>query len=110
MVRLMQISAIAVLLLGLNGGSGLRPSAAGEAPEQVTTDTLDYCHALAARVDQLTSAGPRPPQSVAELSAAGKDMCARGVIRGGIMRLRSAIVLLLHPPPANGPATVGHTE
>ncbi len=110
MVRLIRISAIAVLLLGLDGGSGLRLSAAGETPQQVTTDTLDYCHQLAARVDQLTSAGPRPPETVAELSAAGKDMCARGVIRGGIMRLRSAIVLLLHPPPASGTVPVERTE
>jgi hypothetical protein len=110
MVRAIHISGVALVLLSLNAGTGLMPSAAGESPEQVTTDTLTYCRQLAARVDQLESGGAKPPEAAVNLSVAGKDMCERGGIRGGIMRLRSAIVLLLHPPPATGGLGTDRTE
>ncbi len=110
MLRAIHISGIALLLLAVDAGAGMMPSAAGEAPEQVTTDTLSYCRQLAARVDQLESGDAKPPAAAVNLSAAGKDMCAHGGIRGGIMRLRSAIVLLLHPPAGNDAMRPDRTE
>jgi hypothetical protein len=100
MVRWIRTLALAVVLVGLGVGSGLFSSVAGEStPETVTSDTLSYCRHLALQLDQLKSANSNPPQTVNELYVAGKDMCESGSIRGGILRLRSAIVMLLHPPP-----------
>ncbi len=110
MLRAIHISSIALVLLAVNAGAGLLPSAAGESPEQVTTDTLTYCRKLAARVDQLESGGTKPSEAAVHLSVAGKDMCEHGGIRGGIMRLRSAIVLLLHPPAAGDTLQTDGTE
>jgi hypothetical protein len=109
MLRLMRILGLAVMLAGLGLGSGMFSSIAGEStPETVTSDTLTYCRQLALQIDQLKSASSNPPQTVNELYVAGKDMCESGSIRGGILRLRSAIVMLLHP----GDATLhaGRTE
>jgi hypothetical protein len=112
MRRLLCISGVSVLLLGLGAGTGMLRSVAGESPpETVTSDTLAYCRQLADRVDQLKSASPHPPQSVNELTIAGKDMCEQGIIRGGILRLRSALVLLLHPQGGGGDSVeLGRTE
>jgi hypothetical protein len=99
MLRTARIVGLAALILALGAGSGLLPSVAGESPpEKVTTDTLAYCRQLAARVNQLEGDTAHPPVAVAELSAAGTGMCEHGSVRGGILRLRSAIVLLLHGP------------
>ena len=100
-----------MLLFGLGMGTGLRPSAAGESPaEKVTSDTLTYCRQLSEQLDQLKSTTTNPPEAVIHLSVAGKDMCERGSIRGGILRLRSAIVLMLHGPPSNDALRMGRTE
>jgi hypothetical protein len=111
MLRLSRISGLAALFLGLGLGTGLWPSAAGESPpDQVTTDTLAYCHTLSARLDQLKTGSAYTPPEVNSLSVAGKDMCERGIVRGGILRLRSAIVLLLHPPPGTVTVPADHMQ
>jgi hypothetical protein len=110
MLRAIHISGIALLLLVATAGAGMMPTAAGESPEQVTTDTLSYCRQLAARVDQLESGGVKPPAAAVNLSLAGRQMCEHGGIRGGIMRLRSAIVMLLHPPAASNAIQTDGTE
>jgi hypothetical protein len=113
MHRLIRISGLAVLLLGSGLSTGMLPSAAGQAPaEKVTTDTLTYCHQLAARLDQLKSSSVNPPAEVNDLGVAGKDMCEHGSVRGGILRLRSAIVILMHPTgDGDGdPMRMGRTE
>jgi hypothetical protein len=97
MPRVLQFTSIAVLLFVLGTGTGTLSSSAGESPDKVTTDTLSYCRQLSARVDAMENASSSTPQEVYDLSVAGKDMCNHGAIRGGIMRLRSAIVLMLHP-------------
>jgi hypothetical protein len=40
---------------------------------------------------------------VKHLLAEGRDMCQRGVIRGGILRLRQALILLRHRPAREPP-------
>ena len=98
MSRSVGISVVVALLFGLAVGTPVLRSVAGEAtPELITTDTLAYCHQLSARVDQLASTADKPPATVYDLAVAGRDMCEHGAIRGGILRLRSAIVQLLHP-------------
>ena len=63
-------------------------------PMQVMTDTPEYCWHLANQV----AATPREfrllPQEVRMLALEGQRMCDRGLIRGGILRLRRALLLL----------------
>ena len=37
-----------------------------------------------------------PPQEVMALSTEGQRMCDQGLTRGGILRLRRALMLMLH--------------
>ncbi len=99
-----------MLLLGLSTGPGTLTSIAGESPDKVTTDTLSYCRDLSDRVERLMDASSNPPQSATDLSIAGKDMCERGSIRAGIMRLRSAMVLLLHQTSVRPAVQMGRTN
>jgi hypothetical protein len=111
MIRPIRIAGIAVILVCLGAGTGLFRSVAGEStPETVTSDTLTYCRHLALQLDQLKSSSSNPPQSVNDLYVAGKDMCESGSIRGGILRLRSAIVMLLHPQAGDKTVATGGTE
>lgn len=65
----------------------------------VTTDTLAYCTRLQHDVDQHHS----PLAEIQHLLAEGRDMCTRGQIRGGIQRLRRALVVLHHRGTAPNP-------
>jgi hypothetical protein len=58
----------------------------------LTTDTPQYCAQLAKQVTDRHSTMP----DVVRLLADGTDMCGRGQIRGGIRRLRRALVVLHH--------------
>jgi len=97
MTLLARISAAAVLMSCLIAVSGAQSGSSDAPPEQITTDTLAYCRELAARLERLTGTAALIPASVVRLSSAGKDMCDRGLTRGGILRLRKAIVLMMHP-------------
>ncbi len=58
----------------------------------VTTDSSDYCHTLSNAID-----AQRPlPREVVELKLQGDGMCGQGQIRGGITRLRRALLALHH--------------
>ena len=71
---------------------------AEDAPPQVTTDSPAYCLQLHERVESLRRAATAPPpREVAELAAEGRRMCDSGLIRGGVMRLRRALTILMHP-------------
>jgi hypothetical protein len=73
-------------------------------PMEVTTDTPEYCSQLADRVNSLVEiAATKPPQQVAYLQVEGKRMCEQGQTRGGIMRLRQAILLMKHDGAPAGP-------
>ena len=66
-------------------------------PQQVTTDTPEYCLQLLDRVSEMVRvAGSPPPQEVAFLSSEGQRMCDQGQTRGGILRLRRALLLMMH--------------
>ena len=66
-------------------------------PMEVTSDTPEYCRYLHSRVDsQVHLASSPPPREVTDLSAEGERMCEHGQTRGGIMRLRRALLLLMH--------------
>jgi len=64
---------------------------------EVTSDTPEYCRHLVNRVHDLVQiAAPPPPLEVADLSLQGQRMCEHGQVRGGIMRLRRALMLMMH--------------
>jgi hypothetical protein len=57
---------------------------------EITTDTLQYCNRLAGEVAQT----PSPPPQARDLMAEGQRLCTGGHIRGGIIRLRRAMIVL----------------
>jgi hypothetical protein len=73
-------------------------SVAGQSPpQQVTSDTPQYCLQLLDRVSEMVRlAGTPPPHEVAYLSNEGQRMCDQGQTRAGILRLRQALMLMLH--------------
>jgi hypothetical protein len=75
------------LLCGLLAAGGAWPA---DPPMEVTTDTPDYCAQLARAV------GARNSQlaEVQRLLMEGRELCGRGEVRGGIVRLRRALVML----------------
>ena len=72
------------------------------APMEITSDTPAYCQKLLDRISDMVRLAATPvPHQVSELTTEGHRMCDRGQLRGGIMRLRSALLLMERK---NGPA------
>ncbi len=70
---------------------------------EVTSDTPEYCLRLLDRLSDRVRTAPAPaPHEVTDLSSEGQRMCDQGQIRGGIMRLRRAWLLMTPPPVAAG--------
>ncbi len=70
------------------------------APVAVTTDTPEYCARMIARVET----GPDLSAEMHRLLDEGRHLCERGEVRGGIMRLRRAMLLIQgreHAEPRN---------
>jgi len=90
----------AVRMLGLGAAAvwlGAAPVASQPPPQQVTSDTPEYCLHLLDRVSEMVRvAGSSPPQEVTVLSSEGQRMCDQGQTRGGILRLRRALMLMMH--------------
>jgi hypothetical protein len=99
---LMRAVTAVILMIGLGAMSSIsvQPAAAQmpsvqDDPMEVTTDTPAYCHHLLDRVSNLIKLAANPvPPDVSDLTTAGRRMCAVGQTRGGIMRLRSALMIL----------------
>ena len=73
------------------------PVAGQSPPQQVTSDTPEYCLQLLDRVSEMVRIAPAPPpQEVSSLSSEGQRMCDQGQTRGGILRLRRALMLMMH--------------
>jgi len=72
---------------------------AGQSPaspaQRVTSDTYEYCERLRDRLSELVRVadGP-PPQEVTSLASEGQRMCDQGQTRGGILRLRRALLIM----------------
>jgi hypothetical protein len=83
--------------LGLGGVLLGSSPVVGQAPQRVTSDTPEYCLLLLDRVSELVRvAAAPPPQEVTSLSSEGQRMCDQGQTRGGILRLRRALMLMMH--------------
>ena len=63
---------------------------AQSAPVAVTTDTPEYCERMIARVTTC----PDLTAEMHRLLDEGRHLCERGEVRGGIMRLRRAMLLI----------------
>ena len=64
-------------------------------PMEVTSDTPEYCLHLLDRISELVRLAAAPvPRDVTDLTTAGHRMCEHGQPRGGIMRLRSALMIM----------------
>ena len=61
---------------------------APEAGPRVTTDTVEYCGSLLARLSTLPAARQEPSRS---LAAEGERLCGAGHVRTGIAKLRRAV-------------------
>jgi hypothetical protein len=80
---------------------GMAPSVSQTAPQQVTSDTPEYCFRLFDRVSEMVrGARVPPPQEVTFLSSEGQRMCDQGQTRGGILRLRRALMMMMHQADA----------
>jgi hypothetical protein len=79
---------------------GAAPVVGQQRAQMVTSDTPEYCLKLFDRVSELVRvADTPPPQEVTALSSEGQRMCDQGKTRGGIMRLRRALILMTHEGP-----------
>jgi hypothetical protein len=64
-------------------------------PMVVTSDTPEYCLQLLDRVSEMVRLAVAPvPREVTDLTTEGHRMCAHGQTRSGIMRLRSALMIM----------------
>jgi hypothetical protein len=62
---------------------------------ELMTDTQEYCTQLRDRLGVLiTSSVAPPPHEVVDLSAQGQNLCAHGHVRGGVQRLRRALIIM----------------
>ncbi len=90
---------LALLLAGVPRFSGRSET---QPPARITSDSVSYCHQLAQRVDDLVHAAARPaPVEVLQLRAEGERLCTQGRLRGGLICLRRAVLLLRGPAQAD---------
>ena len=101
----------AFLLTGvtLASGGGLMPldqqvaaqQAHDPGPVGITTDTAEYCLYLQDRIHTLIiAAAAPPPHEATALTQEGQRMCEHGQTRGGVMRLRRALLLIQREDPS----------
>lgn len=90
-----------LVLITLACGSTAIAAQDGEAPDArtmiVTSDSGAYCRTLSGVID----AHGALPREVKELKTQGDWLCNEGQVRGGIARLRRALIVLHKEPPAD---------
>jgi hypothetical protein len=92
-MRMLLRARVLGLLVIIGLGSG--PLQSAEDPMRVTTATPDYCVQLRSMVDEFVArTSLRPAAEVLSLMRDGEQMCGRGQVRGGISRLRRALMML----------------
>ena len=90
--RILSFGKTLVLVPGLS-----MPAHAQMADPIVTSDTPEYCDVLLNKITGLSRANAMPPPTeAAMLSEEGERMCVRGQTRGGVLRLRRALAIMLH--------------
>jgi hypothetical protein len=77
------------------GPDAAQAQSADAGPMVITSDTPEYCLQLLDRVSELVRLAAEPvPREVTDLTTEGHRMCAHGQTRSGIMRLRSALMIM----------------
>lgn len=76
--------------VGGNDPAVAQDSETEDTPMVVTSDTRAYCLSLSDRIDRYGTM----PQEVRDLETEGRDLCEQGRVRGGINRLRRALMVL----------------
>jgi hypothetical protein len=62
---------------------------------EITTDTPEYCQKLLRRISEMVRLARAPvPNEASDLTSEGQKMCDHGQTRMGIMRLRSALMIM----------------
>ena len=85
------------MLLGLIQLGLALPAYAQSRDPTVTSDSPEYCDVLLNRISTMVrTASMPPPSEAATLSEAGEWMCVHGQPRGGVLRLRRALEIMLH--------------
>jgi hypothetical protein len=93
---------------GLTTGLGIAlmatvPGVSHSPPAVVTTDTAAYCRELSAKLTELVRIAPRPPEDeVLSMGVEGRHLCDEGQVRGGILRLRRGVTVMLRDLDARG--------
>jgi hypothetical protein len=100
------MSLLVWLLLG--AAPGAPEALSGDPPVRLTSDSAEYCQDLETRLNTTLHRLPTPPPLAVTLSAEGGDLCARGLVRGGITRLRQAMLIVRRSQP--GQSQPGQSE
>jgi hypothetical protein len=91
------LSPVGAITIGLTEFAIVAPVYAQTHDPIVTSDTPEYCGVLMNRITGITRATAQPvPTEAAMLSEEGERMCVHGQTRGGILRLRRALEIMLH--------------
>ncbi|HEY6431007.1 MAG TPA: hypothetical protein VIZ17_03425 [Acetobacteraceae bacterium] len=85
---------VSVAGAGVALSAALLSGAQAPPPAAITSDTAAYCHELSERAHELAALHPTPSPRTIELLIEGRALCARGQIRGGLLRLRQAVRLM----------------
>ena len=105
MIRFVLLGAL-LLLTGGQGRSQDHPASVPAVPVawaastedapvlEVTTDSRAYCQTLSRQIETYRSL----PREVRELQLEGRTLCSEGHVRGGINRLRRALMVMRAPP------------
>ncbi len=90
MISFTRTCGLAAIVLASAGPLG------AQAPlPELMTDTQEYCALLRDRLGVLVGASvAQPPHEVADLSRQGENLCAHGHVRGGVQRLRRALIIM----------------
>ena len=88
------VAASLVLAVGSSTALSQSEPVPSADPMRVTSDTPQYCDTLANQVAQASRAHPAAMPQAKSLAAEGQRMCDEGLIRGGLARLRRALLML----------------
>lgn len=67
-------------------------SAFPEKPVVITSDSVNFCNVLVQTID--THQGPILPVVIQQMRDDGAELCRKGMVRSGIVRLRRALIAL----------------
>jgi hypothetical protein len=82
-------------LLGSGAPVAAQLNPNGAPPMEITTDTPEYCQKLLRRIGEMVRLATVPvPHEASDLTNEGQKMCDHGQTRMGIMRLRSALMIM----------------